>query len=523
MDNRAKSRSILQILKAPAPTPPDSSSNNATSNSTAEKYATNRAPSDYVNGPLNTGNNDYEGKNRSHEGAETLFQMLKGTPVNVAQPMPQPVQQQPQMPSFAEYDPMSMIPPQNFQMASYSQAFVPSHMMVPPPQAMIPMMLPPQQYPPMQQQPPSFIDPAPHQISKDEQFLRSLQKLRIQSPHEPHPVVNSEVQGGLRSLSDQRNTVFEDSREVDRDVSPSSSIFMTKTEVQQQQKADKAPAFTKDRDKRKSGSSKTSRISKAINISAPADTMSAQSKYELNKSVLSRYDPYIHKIMFTSAHAVLYKFVAGTNAWEKLHCQGTMFIYSKTSAPVAGSYDSNMLGDTSNPHEHVLVIMNRHSIRNFILRLEDITDIERLDEFIMVRSPYGAVNGWSVDLDDPPADDPDDNPADVWGLWIYTSSDRPKIERICRKYMNMVTSAKENSYDDEARVTTPTRSSKSKTFSVQKSQQQRSHQDHSAHSDKFNGINNHQTSSGANLLDVLFRRAVDRYVNGTALDTGRDY
>ncbi|KAK9463517.1 uncharacterized protein V1516DRAFT_617914 [Lipomyces oligophaga] len=144
----------------------------------------------------------------------------------------------------------------------------------------------------------------------------------------------------------------------------------------------------------------------------------------LNWTVLQRHDPRINKILLTSSHSVLYKFVSDTGAWEKLSCQGTLFVYSRRPR-----YDA--FGAIVEDEDVALAILNRHSIKNFFIRLEDVSDVERIDEFIMLRSPPGMVDKWEISYEDatvPPQ-------PDVWGIWIYEESDRPRVESLCRQFV----------------------------------------------------------------------------------------
>ncbi|KAK9329291.1 hypothetical protein V1520DRAFT_343698 [Lipomyces starkeyi] len=159
------------------------------------------------------------------------------------------------------------------------------------------------------------------------------------------------------------------------------------------------------------------------------DILPVESTDELNHTVLARHDPLINDIELTSAHAVLYKFVPDTSAWEKLPCQGVLFVYSRRASTASnGYYYQNGTDSWEEADEHVLAILNRQSLKSFFLKLEDITDIERLDEFVMVRSPYSAVEPWEVGYEDTTAP----KQPDVWGLWIYMGDDRATVEELCR-------------------------------------------------------------------------------------------
>ncbi|KAK9235631.1 hypothetical protein V1525DRAFT_257271 [Lipomyces kononenkoae] len=204
------------------------------------------------------------------------------------------------------------------------------------------------------------------------------------------------------------------------------------------------------------------------------DIIPVESTDELNHTVLARHDPLINDIELTSAHAVLYKFVPDTSAWEKLPCQGVLFVYSRRASTVSnGYYYQNGTDSWEEADEHMLAILNRQSLKSFFLKLEDITDIERLDEFVMVRSPYNAVEPWEVGYEDTTAP----KQPDVWGLWIYMSEDRATLEELCRSCIS-------GRDDDE-------QSHKSIEQETMKSM-----------------------PSGQTNLELLFKRAVDNYASG---------
>ncbi|KAJ8097267.1 hypothetical protein POJ06DRAFT_28276 [Lipomyces tetrasporus] len=211
------------------------------------------------------------------------------------------------------------------------------------------------------------------------------------------------------------------------------------------------------------------------------DILPVESSDELNHTVLARHDPLINDIELTSAHAVLYKFVPDTSAWEKLPCQGVLFVYSRRASTASnGYYYQNGTDSWEEADEHMLAILNRQSLKSFFLKLEDITDIERLDEFVMVRSPYGAVEPWEVGYEDTTAP----KQPDVWGLWIYMSEDRAKVEELCRSCVS------ERDDDEQSRK--------------------------SIEEETMQSLPNGQSN-----LELLFKRAVDNFANGDLRGSAR--
>ncbi|KAK9469146.1 hypothetical protein V1512DRAFT_258704 [Lipomyces arxii] len=136
----------------------------------------------------------------------------------------------------------------------------------------------------------------------------------------------------------------------------------------------------------------------------------------MNYMVLRRHDPLLNEIKYTSPHAVLYKFVPDTGAWEKLSCQGVLFIYTRPS-------------DTRNEEDYALMILNRHSVKNFMIKLRDVTDVERPGDFMMMRSVPGATERWEIGYEDE-----SDTQPDVYGLWIYAEDDREDVEELVRDH-----------------------------------------------------------------------------------------
>ncbi|KAK9450023.1 uncharacterized protein V1518DRAFT_415322 [Limtongia smithiae] len=195
---------------------------------------------------------------------------------------------------------------------------------------------------------------------------------------------------------------------------------------------------------------------------------------ELNHIVMTRHDPALTKINLTSSHAVLYKFVPDTSAWEKLPCQGVLFIYTRSKE---SDYDDDV--EDEGEQEHVLAILNRHGIKNFMVSLEEVTNIERLDEFVMLRTPAGAVEPWDLSYED----STQPRQADVWGIWIYTDEDRATVEELCRRHVSPDDTADNmDQADDEP-----------ENFSLSPFVQQR-------------------PGGNADVLSSLFERAVNLYV-----------
>lgn len=166
-----------------------------------------------------------------------------------------------------------------------------------------------------------------------------------------------------------------------------------------------------------------------------------QSTEYLNYRVLQKYDPYLESIKFKSSHAVLYKFDPDEAKWEKLPCQGVFFIYSRNE-PSTNRYEQQQHNNINlkGPSKYAISILNRFSLKNFMLALDYSTDIEQMDEFLMIRTPAGVVDNWGSA--DSLGEEPNQsfkeksNQPDIWGVWIYVEEDRITVESLCKELSN---------------------------------------------------------------------------------------
>lgn len=154
-------------------------------------------------------------------------------------------------------------------------------------------------------------------------------------------------------------------------------------------------------------------------------SFSEEDRQKYNYSVLGRHDPRIYQIFFTSSICNVYKYDLEENQWEKLNCQGTLFIYSRVAR------DPNDIGDTQK-YPYALMVLNRLSIENFTLGITPLSlakefndgsemDINMEDPFIMVQS----------------------SDEQMYGLWLFHDQDRERTLTTLQWCLNADTSGQQ--------------------------------------------------------------------------------
>jgi mRNA-decapping enzyme subunit 1 len=186
------------------------------------------------------------------------------------------------------------------------------------------------------------------------------------------------------------------------------------------------------------------------------------SKQAYNYQVLSFHDPKLAQIFATSSICNVYKFNVDSGEWEKLECQGTLFIYSRqlhqqqqqqqqldSSANAKGrsgrnsansnnsniniNSESSTRADEANndaadnkidPYPYGLMVLNRLSLDNFSLGITPDS----------VATKYGLPE-MEVKLEDPfimvEASD-----GEMYGLWLFHEGDRPLVEGMIKWCLN---------------------------------------------------------------------------------------
>lgn len=142
-------------------------------------------------------------------------------------------------------------------------------------------------------------------------------------------------------------------------------------------------------------------------VDGSTEQTTSQQKLQYNYATISRYDPRLAQIFCTSAICTVYKFDVELGEWDKVNCQGTIFVYSRALKPgdVATENDTQK-------YPYGLFVLNRLNADNFSLGLCPASVSRRLggpemhvsleDPYIMVQSLDGAM----------------------YGLWLFNESDR---------------------------------------------------------------------------------------------------
>lgn len=140
-----------------------------------------------------------------------------------------------------------------------------------------------------------------------------------------------------------------------------------------------------------------------------------QQKLQYNYATISRYDPLLAQIICTSAICTVYKFDMDAGEWDKVNCQGTIFVYSR-AMPVAKLSDFSPSSSSDlQKFPYGLFVLNRLNADNFSLGLCPKSICQRtgspnmevsLDNpYIMVQATDGAM----------------------YGLWLFNESDRKPV------------------------------------------------------------------------------------------------
>lgn len=170
------------------------------------------------------------------------------------------------------------------------------------------------------------------------------------------------------------------------------------------------------------------------------------SKQAYNYQVLSFHDPKLAQIFATSSICNVYKFNIDSGEWEKLECQGTLFIYSRQLQQqqqqninansntneinnpepnrVADTLSSGTIDNKVDPYPYGLMVLNRLSLDNFSLGITPDS----------VAQKYGLPE-MEVKLEDPfimvEAGD-----GEMYGLWLFHEGDRPLVEGMIKWCLN---------------------------------------------------------------------------------------
>lgn len=189
------------------------------------------------------------------------------------------------------------------------------------------------------------------------------------------------------------------------------------------------------------------------------------SKQAFNYGVLRMHDPKLAQIFATSSICNVYKYSMERSEWEKLECQGTLFVYSRqqnvNAGAAAGATDKTQAQGTGkrrkrkNPnasqsatptieqqqelqeaapesqpqqqqqpefdqYPYALTVLNRLSLENFSLGITPLCFSEKYDlpeMDVKLEEPFIMVEGTD---------------GGMYGLWVFHENDRPYIEQVIR-------------------------------------------------------------------------------------------
>lgn len=141
-------------------------------------------------------------------------------------------------------------------------------------------------------------------------------------------------------------------------------------------------------------------------------------KQAANYGVLLLHDPKLAQIFATSSICNVYKYNMNSSEWEKLECQGTLFVYSRRQDMGGPNNESNQHGQSQpqDPYPYGIMVLNRLSLENFSLGITPLSisskydfpemDVKLEEPFIMVEATDGGM----------------------YGLWLFHEEDRPMVQ-----------------------------------------------------------------------------------------------
>jgi hypothetical protein len=124
-----------------------------------------------------------------------------------------------------------------------------------------------------------------------------------------------------------------------------------------------------------------------IAYASDAPPPATRTDYELNLTVLQRYNPSILHLFHISPYAVVYTFSPDTSAWEKCGIEGSSFLVE-------------LAPNATHAERFAIMVLNRRGLENFFVELTSTEEVELADEYIILQ---GQLNGEDC----------------VFGLWIF--------------------------------------------------------------------------------------------------------
>lgn len=143
-----------------------------------------------------------------------------------------------------------------------------------------------------------------------------------------------------------------------------------------------------------------------------------QMKIKYNHQVLAYHDPKLAHIFSTSCICNVYKFDVEEEKWEKLDCQGTLFVYSRQQ-------QMNENGEVeTDPYPYGVMVLNRTSLENFSLGITPTSIANKL-----------GIENMEVTLDDPFIMIATSS-GEMFGLWLFYEPDRNSVEQMIQWCLN---------------------------------------------------------------------------------------
>ncbi|CAH1784489.1 unnamed protein product [Owenia fusiformis] len=111
--------------------------------------------------------------------------------------------------------------------------------------------------------------------------------------------------------------------------------------------------------------------------------MAAMAEGRMNLAALQHRDPFIIDIIDTAAQVALYIFNSQANEWEKTDIEGTLFVYTRSAAPING-----------------YMILNRLGLNNLIEPITKALEFQLQDPFLLYKNASKIYGIWFYDKDE---------------------------------------------------------------------------------------------------------------------------
>ncbi|KAK6198770.1 uncharacterized protein RJT21DRAFT_122400 [Scheffersomyces amazonensis] len=155
-------------------------------------------------------------------------------------------------------------------------------------------------------------------------------------------------------------------------------------------------------------------------------------KNTLNFNVISRYDPAIKQLLWTTSHCVVYNFNDESQDWVKSDYQGTLALYLRDYKLPTKDHIPDYQ-DLQNLFCYGLILLNRNNPECFSLGLVP----NKVSQHFY---PNGLNNSQVKEM----AIELNDNLIiiknlldEIYGLWVYNEEDRAKLYKLLEYSLNI--------------------------------------------------------------------------------------